>query len=57
VGKGKIDEWCVVVAREGLVHYCFADPRQSGYNLDHVSFTHKLIINFMEEVRKREKTI
>lgn len=47
VGKGKGDEWAVVVAREELVHYCFIDPRQNGYNAEQVRFNHKLIVNFM----------
>lgn len=47
VGKGKADDWAIVVARDELVHYCFLDPRQSGYNAERVSFSHKLIVNFM----------
>lgn len=53
VGKGRVDEWSVVAAKKGLVHFGFVDPHPNASHPENINFNHKLIINFMEEVRKR----
>jgi hypothetical protein len=35
------------------VHYCFLEAKLDATNMDAVTFCHKVIIGFTEDIRKR----